>query len=154
MKNIILSAAIVLLAVNTFANESAPVSKQVKVSTSFNKLVVYGDIEVVLTTEASGVITIDGTTADIEGITVQVKNGKLVIDAVRSIKKAVVRIPVNQLKEIDLHGDAVLSSVGTLNTAALNIFLDGACDIKLTAVGKINITHSGECYIDSYSNNK
>lgn len=156
-KSIFSSMVLLCLFGSVVANDvKNPVSKQVKLVSSFDKLIVQGDLEVILVTDPSSVITVDGSAADIAGITIQTRNNRLVISESRAHKegKVVIRIPVQQLKAVDIHGNASLRSAGILDVKTLNVFLNGDCNISLEVAGAVSVTHSGECAIEYYNNKR
>lgn len=151
-KRIFSTVVLLFLLGSVVAGKVSPASRQINVSALYNKLIVQGNLEVILTTDSSSVITVEGSPADVAGVLVQNRHNRLVIARRSDSKgKVVVRIPVQQLKVINMHGDVRLHSGDILNIDTLHVFLDGTCDVALKAAGKVKITHSVDCVIE-YNN--
>ncbi|NII24675.1 hypothetical protein HB364_06280 [Pseudoflavitalea sp. X16] len=157
MKKFALSFVLLSLSfgAHVMAGEGKNVSRQVKVAAPFNRLIIQGDVEIVLVNDPSSFITIHGDVTDVDDVVIKNHNGRLIVSSKQQShgKKMVIRIPFQQLKAIGMYGDVDLRSEDTLKTDALKVFMDGACKVSLTVEGTVSITHSDECEIE-YNNKK
>jgi len=152
----LISAALILiftiiLSVTTFAHESsdknAVYSKAIMLNGSCHQLVVWGDIEIVLTPSLSDSIVVEGSATDIKMIETKMKKGRLAVRAqwVNESHTTRIIVPAAMLKFIQVYGNATIHSAGFLSIPQLKIEMNGEGRIKIRSYGIVKV-EPGEGY--------
>jgi hypothetical protein len=144
------------IAGNVVAAETEPVLRTVKITTPLHRLTIQGNLEVILVNDSSSVVTMEGKPDDVEAISVQHNNNKVVIAlSKRNLSgKVIIRVPLQQLKAISLYGDVRLQSAAVLNAKEVNVFIDGDCKADLKITGVIKVAHSDNCEVTWFDNSR
>lgn len=143
MKKQILVTLVLMISVFTtaFAGKNketlAPSSQKISVNDEIKKIVVEGNVDVVLFEDSKAAIYLFG---DTKTTSVSQHNGVLTVknSSLRG-EKTLVYVPVNGIKEIEVKDNAKVSSAGPLTTGDLTVYVNGDCNINLKATGKINL---------------
>lgn len=140
---------------------SSPVSIKKIVVTAFNKLIVRSDITIMLIEDAAeDSARIEGSQEFIEKVMILQADKELVVrtKSFKDVKeKGIVYIPVKSLENIEINADAKVVSYNTLQSAVLNILINGDCTVDIALKGKLNIRESEEydfTYRRVYENKK
>jgi len=146
MKKIIAMAAAILLTtgITAFAAEKKldkQLSHKTNYQLSFSRMEVENDIDILLVENPEKSLEFTGADADIAKVDWKIKNG---VQQIRSKKgslkgKVKITIHVSSLKEIVIKGESQVRSDGELNSALLNIFLDGESFVSIHNIGGINV---------------
>jgi Putative auto-transporter adhesin, head GIN domain len=143
MKKQILVTLVLMVSVFTTAfaennsNVFAPASKKVPVKKEVTKIVVEGNVDVVLFEDEGAAIYMFGNT---NTTTVSENNGVLTVRNSKTTgEKTLVYVPVKNVKEIEAKGNAKVSSAAPLNTDELTVYVNGDCNIDLKVTGKVNL---------------
>jgi Putative auto-transporter adhesin, head GIN domain len=143
MKKQILVTLVLMLSVFTsaFAENKftglTPVSKKISVKDQIQKIVVEGNVDVVLFEDNNAAIYLFGNTST---TSVSQKNNVLTVKNTQtSGEKTLVYIPVTNIREIEVNDNAKVSSAGPLISGELTVYVNGDCHIDLKATGKINL---------------
>jgi hypothetical protein len=150
---IITTAFLLIGAVSAFAakKKSRPfVVEKEFYQLSFSKIVVENDIELRLAESTEKVIETWGDSRYTKEVEWKIKNGVLYIRSkAGSLKnKARVNVNVNQLSSLLVTGNSDVKSEGALNSANLNIFVDGEGKIAIKNTGAINIERADAIGLD------
>lgn len=135
---------IVLLGLGAGAQAQSSTVAREKISLStFSKIRVDADINVVLYEDSSSTATIEARDAKmVDEITLTVRNGELVVGSSQKRnyrKKAIVSIPVKGLKRIDLNADAMIVSVNVLQSSRIDVAINSECWMNIRLLGSINV---------------
>jgi Putative auto-transporter adhesin, head GIN domain len=160
MKKQILVALVLMISIFTTAfaennsNVLAPTSKKVPVKKEVTKIVVEGNVDVVLFENEGAAIYMFGNTTT---TTVKEVNGILTVKDSRTTgEKTLVYIHVKNVKEIEATGSAKVSSAAPLNTDELTVYINGDCSVDLTVTGKVNLVEgdSTEMIVEKFKSTK
>ncbi|MBS1600437.1 MAG: DUF2807 domain-containing protein [Bacteroidetes bacterium] len=110
----------------------------------YQRLEIWGNIEIVLTPEMSDSITVEGTTVDINLVAVKLKNGTLSVRAkwVNQPTTTKIIVPAAMLSSIQVYGNSVISSQGELSAPDLKVYLDGEAQVKIKSRGLVDVEAS------------
>lgn len=143
MKKQILVTLVLMISVFTtaFAEKNsgvfAPASKKISVKEEIQKIVVEGNVDVVLFEDNNAAIYMFGNTST---TTISQTNGVLNVKNSKTTgEKTLVYIPVTDIREIEVKDNAKVSSAGPLISGELTVYVNGNCHIDLKATGKINL---------------
>jgi hypothetical protein len=144
-KTIVFSLLLLLAGASVTAQKTGELAvsrKKVNVG-SFDKIRIDATINVVLYEDVNDTqITIEGQGNSIDEIQLKVQNGELVLAASSNKnykKKAVVSIPVNNLKRITLNQDAMLISMNVLQSEIMDLQVNSDCWMNLKLSGRLNL---------------
>jgi hypothetical protein len=144
--NIIALVIAVLAAAPAMANNvtGEPAVRQFIVQEQYDRIVINGNAQIVLTEAASQTISVEGEKDEVAGVTFKTGNGVLTVNTAWTDgkTKTVIYIPVSHLSKLDIHGSAQVTSANTLKSEALEVLIDGACKIKLRVNGKVYINEA------------
>jgi Putative auto-transporter adhesin, head GIN domain len=141
---IIIAALMLTAGLSSFATEkkaNSLVTEKGFYQLSFNKIVVTDDIDIRLSESTDKVIETSGASQFTEQVEWKIRDGVLYIGSkVGSLKNKVeVSISVNQLSDLIIIGDSDVRSEGALNSAKLQVFVDGEGHIAIKNTGIINV---------------
>lgn len=135
-----------------------PVTKLVMLTRSFHKLVVNGNVDVILFEDDAESISIVGNAKSSGAVRITQLNGVLTIESNRSVGRRVqVVVPVKHLREIEAGGSSRISAVTTLESPVLTLTINDACKIGVKTTGTINVEQgkdAEECYWAAYKKSK
>jgi len=111
---------------------------------------VYDDIDLQLEESDTKNIALTGKDADVENIDWKIKDNVLYLQSKKgSLKdKVKVHVTVNQLKEIVVNGQSVVSSNGALLSPRLDVYVHSDCYVALKNTGEIHVVEGAEAEID------
>lgn len=122
-------------------------SKKITVNktTGFSKLVVDGNVDVVLFEDnAESEIRTFGNNADLASTSISQKNGVLTIKNNNANgPKVLVYVPVSHLAIIEANGNSKVSSASPLQSKQLTLVVKGDCKFNIQATGDIDIVQDG-----------
>lgn len=126
--------------------DSLSVSLKKQNPSSFSRLIIKGNVKVVLF-QSDSVATprIEGSEKFLENVFIVQTDDDLIVNtrAFKDMKKeGSVYIPVNALRYIEIYADAKIISYSTIISPELNILIDGNCIISLVLKGKLNIRNT------------
>jgi hypothetical protein len=150
-KKIVLAAIAFMSIMQTWARENEePVLKEVKLTAAFDRILISSGVDVLLIEGESQTVTIQGPQKYVDAITVREKDGELIIGSKREggSARAVVYLPVNHLKKIQVNGEARIYTVGMIHSPELLLNIMGNCDFGINNQGKITIVHSDEFEVE------
>ena len=106
---------------------------------SFTKIVVENNIDLTLVESDERSIELSGNEEDIAKVDWKIKDGVLYLKARRGLPehKLLVTLSVKGLKEIEIGGASTVRSLGSIESAALYIYMNGMGDVNITNMGKI-----------------
>jgi len=146
--------ATLVLMVSVFATATAAdkkedvcsTSKIITVKPSFTKLVVDGNVDVVLYEDNSNSqIRTFGGNCDLSATSISEKNGVLTIRNKNSKgEKVLVYVPVSNLSVIEARGNSKISSASVLKSPQLTLVIKGECKFNIQATGNIDVVDEGE----------
>jgi len=151
MKKLITMAIALLVTafITAFASEKPLPQKRSDYQISFNKIVVYDDIDLQLEESDTKNIALTGKDADVENIDWKIKDNVLYLQSKKgSLKdKVKVQVTVNQLKEIVVNGRSVVSSNGALLSPQLYVYVQSDCYVALKNIGEIHVIEGADTEI-------
>ncbi len=105
----------------------------------FDKIIIYNDIDVVLTEATENRIEIKGEVEDVKNVSFYVKKGILYIDSKFHTQKntAVIYVSVVQLQCIEVNGRSKITSNGFLSSKILNVQVNEESNFELKNHGPI-----------------
>ena len=120
-------------------------SKKITMSTGFTKLVVDGNVDVVLFEDDDATeIRTFGKTSDMAATSITEKEGVLTIKNKKNFgEKVLVYVPVKRLYVIEAGGNSKVSSATTL-TGAVTLIAKGDCKFNIVSEGVIEVQQDGE----------
>ena len=142
-------AILVTALITAFASEKPLPQKQSDYQISFNKIVVYDDIDLQLEESDIKNIALTGKDADVQNIDWKIKDNVLYLQSKKgSLKdKVKVQVTVNQLKEIVVNGRSVVSSNGALLSPKLYVYVQSECYVALKNTGEIHVIEGADTEI-------
>lgn len=142
-------ALLVTAFITAFASEKPLPLKRSDYQISFNKIVVYDDIDLQLEESDTKNIALTGKDADVENIDWKIKDNVLYLQSKKgSLKdKVKVQVTVNQLKEIVVNGRSVVSSNGALLSPKLYVYVQSDCYVALKNTGAIHVIEGADTEI-------
>ena len=154
MKKQILSILLLLVSVAAIATEKKdPVkkaAKQVTLKMPFQKLVVNGNVEVILFEDTSATISILDKEKRSAAVSITEANGVLTINRKRSFGKRIqVIIPVKGLHMIEAGGSSTISGINRIESPELLLLVNESCRIQLRTSGTVSVMEGKdveECY--------
>jgi hypothetical protein len=155
-------ALTVVVALASFTQDSSKYVVSEVALSSFKKMVVDADIDVVLVqNDTLKRAFIEGDDQLVPQVTVTVKNGTLTIDTRSNHSyrgKVQVTITVQQLNELEINENAGISSVNHIKAPKLSVTVNSDCDVHLTSTGSIIFNtadgvHVNYVYRSSIDNN-
>ena len=149
MKKLITMALAILITafIAVFASGKTPVSippKHFTYQMAFSKIVISDDINVRLKETGDKVIDIFGTDADIEKVNWKIRDGVLYLESKKGPfeDKAYVTVDVNQLEKVIIRGKSTVSSIGSLLSPSLYVYMGDAGSVKVRNTGKIYVINN------------
>lgn len=121
----------------TASNSST--SKKVTLNGDFKKLVVSGNVDVVLYEKSAADVYLFDNAGNTGETTITERNGVLTVKGKDCGEKTLVYIPVNNIKEIEVSGKAKVTSAHPLQTAQLTVFINGDCKVNIQSTGAIDL---------------
>lgn len=120
-------------------------SKNITMSTGFNKLVVDGNLDVVLfEDDTASEIRTFGNTNDMAAVTITEKNGVLTIKNKKGFgEKVLVYVPVKRIDVIEASGNSKVSSATSLSSSIV-LIVKGDCKFNIVSLGTIEVEQEGE----------
>lgn len=120
-------------------------SKKITMNSGFNKLVVEGNVDVVLfEDDTANEIRTFGESKDMSGISISEKNGVLTIRNKRSSgQKVLIYVPVKRIDVIEAGGHSKVSSATALSKG-VTLVAKGDCKFNIVSEGAIEVQHEGE----------
>lgn len=120
-------------------------SKKITVQTSFSKLVVEGNVDVVLyEDDASADIRTFGQNSDMAATTITQENGVLTIKNKKGRgEKVLVYVPVKDLIVIEASGNSKVSSATPLNSDLITLVAKGECKFNILSTGTVEVVEEG-----------
>jgi hypothetical protein len=130
-----------------------PVTKEIKIKQPFQKLLVNGNVDVILFEDSSSSITvIGGSDKEIKAVEIKELNGVLTIDCRKSTGKRIqVVVPVHGLSAIEAGGASRVSAVTTLQSPELTLLINNDCEIGVRSTGKINVVEGNETVVNYWA---
>jgi hypothetical protein len=148
-KNLSVFILTMMLANSVFANAEPPQNATVKknVINPIKKIIVYGDVDVILLSGIEKDVTVNGNNKVVEKVKLVYQHENLEVVAplfLNNNNRPVVRIPANNLTQLEINGNGRIYSETLLNNTVLNVYINGLCDVHLRSHGKINVYASPE----------
>jgi len=146
-RQIVTMFALLVLSGSAVAKEKSdgPDVISVKITAPFQKLVVEGNVEVLLFENSLTFANVQGEKKSIDAVEFTQKDGVLTITAPSNGgDKAVVYLPVQHITMIEAWKDATVTSNTVLNSSDLTILLNDDCKVSVTATGKIKLLEGEE----------
>lgn len=122
------------------------IRKEVIIGSSFQNIIINGNIWVILTNKPAGTISIEGNNRDVNTIRYKSKNNELVIDATRKkrVGQITIYVSATMLKHMLINGDGQISSTGIIKSDELNIWLNGIVNVDINIIGRVSVdTYDG-----------
>ena len=152
MKKIIAMAICILITafIAAFAAEKPIPQKQSDYQISFNRIVVYDDIDLQLEESDTKNIALTGKDADVQNIDWKIKDNVLYLQSKKGSLKDMVKaqVTVDQLKEIVVKGQSVVSSNGALLSPRLDVYVHSDCYVALKNTGEIHVIEGAETEVN------
>ncbi len=125
-------------------------SKKITMNTSFSKLVVEGNVDVVLyEDETSADISTFGLNSDMVTTTITQENGVLTIKNKNGKgEKVLVYVPVKDLIVIEASGNSKVSSATPLNSALITLVVKGDCKFNILSTGTVEVLEDGNVEVN------
>ena len=121
------------------------VTREIKIAAPFSKLVVEGNVDVLIFEDATTVADVKGKQKTVECVKFTQKDGMLTITASRvNGKNPIVYLPVQHLAEIEAWKDATVTGTTVLQSTDLTLSLNDDCKISVTTIGKIKLLEGPE----------
>ena len=117
-------------------------SRTVTVQQQAKKLVVEGNVDVVLFENNSSTISIFGNEKNIQVTVVTEKNGVVTISNKKQGEKTLVYVPVKNISSIEADGNAKITSGTVLNSKEIILVANGDCNINIISSGKIEVLNT------------
>jgi Putative auto-transporter adhesin, head GIN domain len=147
--------ATLVLVISVFATATAggkkedakcSTSKTINVKPTFSKLVVDGNVDVVLYEDnTTSAIRTFGDNCDIAATSIVEKNGVLTIRNKNTKgEKVLVYVPVSHLSVIEAKGNSKVSTATPLESAQLTLVVKGDCKFSIQTAGNIDVVDDGE----------
>ena len=146
--------ATLVLVVSAFATATAggkgdsdlSSSKLITVNPTFSKLVVDGNVDVVLFEDnITNEIRTFGNTSDMAATSITEKDGVLTIKNKKNNgQKVLVYVPVKKLSVIEASGDSKVSSATPLQSSTILLIAKGDCKFNIRSVGAIEVEKDGD----------
>ena len=146
--------ATLVLVISVFATATAAdkktadcsTSKMITLNTGFSKLVVEGNVDVVLFEDGSeSEIRTFGNNSDVAATSITQKDGVLTIKNNHTKgEKVLVYVPVSHLAIIEANGNSKVSSASVLQSQQLTLVVKGDCKFSIQAAGNIDVVQDGE----------
>jgi Putative auto-transporter adhesin, head GIN domain len=152
MKKQILATLVLMISVFATANANSKgetdcsSSKNITLTTGFSKLIVDGNVDVVVYEDNStSEVRTFGNTSDIAATSISQKDGVLTIKN-SNVKgqKVLVYVPVSHLNVIEATGHSKVSSASALQSAQLTLVVKGDCRFDIQSNGNIDVVQDGE----------
>lgn len=147
MKKLILATLVLMISV--FATATAAdkkdtdcsTSKTISVKHNFSKLVIDGNVDVVLYEDSKdSEIRTFGDHLSIAATTIEEKNGVLTIHNKHSHgEKILVYVPVSHLEVIEAAGNSKVTSASILASEQLTLVVKGDCKFNIQSAGSIDV---------------
>ena len=114
--------------------------KEISNGQAVNRIELRGDVSIVLTNALGTNVMLEGNDKDIGVVKTTVKNGTLEINAEKkkTFSKLTVYLPVNDVHELIVTGNAQISSCG-ITVDNLDIILNGDSFVQVQYQGKLRI---------------
>jgi hypothetical protein len=147
MKQIIVAAVLALSTTAALAgNHGEPSIQKIDVNTTYQRLIIKGDVDVVITSNDQPGVRVEGDAEVVKTVQVTNSNGALEVTSLQAGKKAklVVYVPESQLHTIEINGNGLVGSDHTMQVKSLDVVVNGACTLKLKAKAPISISESSE----------
>ena len=144
-KTIILSAVILLAAIQTVKAQQEStkylMQNSIKTVSSFSKVVIGDDIDVILTESPDQRVIIEGHPKNTGHVKWTIKNNTLYLRSkYGSLKgKVVAVIGVHELRDLEVKGNSYVKSLGTLNSPMIKVQLYGDGMVALQNNGRIHV---------------
>ncbi len=122
-------------------------SKQITVNTGFSKVIVDGNVDVVLFEgNSESEIRTFGKNSELAATTISQENGVLTIKGSSKSKgeKVLVYVPVTNLSVIEAAGNSKVSSASALQSQQLTLIVKGDCKLAIEATGNIEVVQDGD----------
>lgn len=145
--------AIAMISVSAYGQTTShplPTTEPTQAST----LVINADVTVVLVNNEKAVLTVTGRKKLPELVTFKRIGDTLIIDAAkqRILKGAgVIYVPASRLQTIRINSGAHVTSLHSLQTPKLDVFVNGACTFTISNIGKLNVVGSEHYLVDEYT---
>jgi Putative auto-transporter adhesin, head GIN domain len=141
-KLIIMAVSLLSLNANVFADtvkDNSPSMKSKANKVAFNKIVVNGDMDIVLTESDFVQVEIKGEQKTGKEVNYYLKKGVLYIDGSKGFGKTkpTVYIHVSHLQSIEVNGESIVSSNGRLASKTLKVVVNGEAKFDLKNYGEI-----------------
>jgi Putative auto-transporter adhesin, head GIN domain len=129
----------------TIGETASSSSKKITMYNSFSKLVVEGNVDVVLyEDETSTDIRTFGLNSDMAATTITQENGVLTIKNKKGKgEKVLVYVPVKDLIVIEASGNSKVSSATPLNSELITLVAKGECKFNILSTGVIEVVEEG-----------
>lgn len=152
MKKQILATLVLVISVFATANAGTKSeadnssSKKITVNTGFTRLVVEGNVDVVLFEDgATSEIRTFGNKSDLASTSISQVNGVLTIkNSSKKGEKVLIYVPVSKLSVIEAAGDSKVSSASMLQSQQLTLVVKGACKLNIQSAGNIDIVEGAD----------
>ena len=119
-------------------------------------LIVDASVTIILVNEDAGTTAyMKGDNQFMEQISLQEKDGKLVIKAMKKksfIGKGLIYVPASQLARIEVNSAARIRTLTILPIPELTLSINGDCNIQLATTGKIDLVKDDHYEIDYHVN--
>jgi Putative auto-transporter adhesin, head GIN domain len=122
--------------------DASKMLREVGLSSGFSKMVINGDVNIILTSNITGMASIEGKPEDVKKVKIINRYGLLTIEYCKSKTggKPLITIPVYALKFLEVNGDGSIYSNSVLFADKLGIRINGDCEVAVRASGDISVT--------------
>jgi len=150
MKKTLIATLVLIISAVATANaaerkgESLSTSNNISISTNFTKLVVDGNVDVVLFEDNSLLeIRTFGKSQDMAATSITEKDGVLhITNKRRTGEKVLIYVPVRLLKSIEADNNAKVSTATPLLSEHITLYANGDCKFNVTSTGTIDVVEN------------
>jgi hypothetical protein len=120
--------------------KSPVVKKELKIDGSFKKILVRGNVSIVLTNDAAGTVIIEGKEKLVSKIKSVFENNTLSVDLTpnRWFAKLTIYLSAKTLESLQVNGDGNISSFDFIQSDHLHISLNGDIKVKVKTLGQLS----------------
>jgi Putative auto-transporter adhesin, head GIN domain len=117
------------------------IRKELTLVSPFQKIIINGDISVMLTNKPAGTVLVEGDENEVSNLRYRTKNNELIINAGKKKRSTQlsVYLSAGMLKNMLINGDGDISSTGTVQTNNLYIWLNGNVNVKINVIGEVSV---------------
>lgn len=155
MKSLILSAVFVSavllnrsFAYNHDAKPGSTSTKEIVLTSGFEKIVAGADIHLVLVQDVNkSTATITGDDKSIEAVNITITKGFLTVTSKKNLKNrdVTIYIPVSKLTSLELRNDASVTTNGILIISDLKVLIHAGSKVDMKVIGNFQVEPVDDC---------